>query len=72
MDTQEFITSINKLRLFNKDKWVYWHGIVNGYEVSLKSFNTWVQIITVALVQDSGPIDCSVSQFKEFLNKSVQ
>lgn len=72
MKTDEFVMTINKLRLLNKDKWVSWAGLVNGYEVSLKSFNTWVQIIHVGMVKDSGPMDCSIAEFKEFLSKAVQ
>ncbi len=72
MDTKEFIAIINKLRISNKDKWVSWSGLVNGYEVSLKSFNTWIQVINVGMVKDSGPMDCSIAEFKEFLSKAVQ
>ncbi len=72
MKTDEFVMTINKLRLLNKDKWIFWAGFVNGYEVSLKSFNTWIQVINVGMVKDSGPMDCSVSEFKEFLSKAVQ
>lgn len=72
MDTKEFIDTVNKARLLNKDKRITWSGLVNGYEVSLKVFNTWVQVIHVGLTKDSGPMDCTPKEFKEFLHKAVQ
>ena len=47
MNTQEFIKTINTLRLENKNKWYQWQGEVNGKQVALKGYNTWVQRLNV-------------------------
>lgn len=70
-NTDEFVKEINTIRLSNKDKWFTWSGMVNGYEVSLKAFNTWVQVINVGMVKESGPMDCTPKEFKQFLSSMV-
>lgn len=70
-NTEDFIKEVNTIRLSNKDKWYTWNGMVNGYEVSLKAFNTWVQIIHVGMIKDSGPMDCTPTEFKQFLSNMV-
>jgi hypothetical protein len=71
MTTQEFIETINKLRLGNKNKWYFYIGAVNGYSVQLKGYNTWIQAIHVDNMKASGPMDCTVKDFKEFLTQAI-
>ena len=70
-NTEDFIKEVNTIRLSNKDKWYSWAGMVNGYEVSLKAFNTWVQVINIGMIKESGPMDCTPKEFKQFLASMV-
>ena len=72
MNTQEFIKTINALRLGNKGSWYQWCGEVNNYNVSLKGYGTWVQRLKVDDVIHSGNMEVSVKEFKEFLNVCVK
>jgi len=38
---------VNDLRLANKGKWFYFSGMVEGKEVKIKCYNTWLQIFRV-------------------------
>ena len=71
MTTQEFIKTINALRLENKGKWYQWCGEVNNHDVSLKGYGTWVQRLEVDGVIYGGNMDVSVKEFKEFLSVCV-
>ena len=72
MTTQEFIKTINTLRLENKGNWYQWCGEVNNHYVSLKGYGTWVQRLTVDDTIHSGNMEVSVKEFKEFLSVSVK
>ena len=71
MNTQEFIKTVNTLRLDNKGRWYQWCGEVNNYEVSLKGYGTWVQRLKVDDTIYGGNMDISVKEFKEFLSFCV-
>ena len=71
MNTQEFIKTVNALRLDNKGRWYQWSGKVNNYDVSLKGYGTWVQRLKVDDTIHSGNMEVSVKEFKEFLNSCV-
>ena len=71
MNTQEFIKTVNTLRLDNKGGWYQWCGEVNDYDVSLKGYGTWVQRLKVDDTIHSGNMDVSVKEFKEFLSFCV-
>ena len=72
MNTQEFIKTVNALRLDNKSRWYQWCGEVNNNYVSLKGFGTWVQRLNVGDIVHSGNMDVSVKEFKEFLSFCVR
>ena len=72
MTTQEFIKTINALRLENKGNWYQWCGEVNNRDVSLKGYGTWVQRLKVDDVIHGGSMDVSVKEYKEFLSVSVK
>ena len=72
MTIQEFVKTINILRLENKGRWYQWQGEVNGKQVALKSYNTWVQRLKVGDITHSGNMDVSVKEFKEFLSACVK
>lgn len=71
MNTQEFIKTVNALRLEKKGKWYQWQGEVNGKQVALKGYDTWVQRLSVGSVWHGGNMDISVKEFKEFLHICV-
>ena len=71
MSTQEFIKTVNTLRLENKGRWYQWCGEVNNYDVSLKGYGTWVQRLKVGDTIYGGNMDISVKEFKEFLSFCV-
>ena len=72
MNTQEFIKTVNTLRLENKGRWYQWCGEVNNMQLSLKGYGTWVQRLKVDDVIHSGNMDVSVKEFKEFLSFCVR
>ena len=71
MNTQEFIKTANALRLENKGKWYQWQGEVNGKQMALKGYGTWVQRLSAGSVLYSSNMDMSVKEFKEFLHICV-
>ena len=71
MNTKEFVKAVNKLRLDNKNKWYQWIGIVNGKDVRLKGFGTWLQIFEIDGISHNGNMDISVKDFKEKLLSSA-
>ena len=71
MNTQEFIKTVNTLRLDNKGRWYQWCGEVNNHNVSLKGYGAWVQRLKVDDTIHSGNMDISVKEFKEFLSFCV-
>jgi hypothetical protein len=71
MKTQEFVQTINKLRLSNKNNWYAWQGKVNDRAVSLKGYNTWLQVFRVNELEACLPMEMSISDFKAELAKAV-
>jgi hypothetical protein len=71
MTKQEFLKKINKDRKANKDKWLFTMEEVEGCQVAVKSFNTWVQIMHSNGVKYSGPMDCSVKVFNAVLEDAL-
>ena len=72
MNTQEFIKTVNALRLENKGSWYQWCGEVNSRNVSLKGYGTWVQRLKVGDTIHSGNMEVSVKELKEFLSFCVK
>ena len=71
MNTQEFIKTVNALRLGSKGRWYQWCGEVNNSYISLKGYGTWVQRLKVDDTIHGGNMDVSVKEFKEFLSFCV-
>ena len=71
MNTSEFVKSVNKLRLNNKNKWYYWQGVVNGKNVSLKGFGTWLQIFNINGWNCANAMEQKVSCYKKHLENMV-
>ena len=69
MNREEFIKSVNANRLANKGSWWGWTGSIGNHEVRIKAYGTWVQRLQAGpgKFNDSGPAECSVKVFKEYL-----
>ena len=65
----EAVNQINKIRLQNKDKWVFLTAIVNGIKFKFKFYNTWIQIAEFGGLRDSSCMNISVKQFKNYLTE---
>ena len=63
------IKAFNKERRANKNKWVQFHGVIDGQPVAIKSYNTWIQVATFNGKRDSGPMDCTVSAMNHWLTQ---
>lgn len=67
MNTADFVKTVNKLRLANKNKWYVLAGTVNGCNFELKGFGTWLQVMMVAGCNAPNSMEQSVSEFKQHL-----
>lgn len=67
MNTVDFVKTVNKLRLDNKNKWYYLVGTVNGKDFKLKGFGTWLQIFKVNNWDCSNVMEQSVGDYKKHL-----
>ena len=68
----QFVYEFNKERKSSKNKWIEgFHRTVEGKCVSVKSYNTYIQILDCDGVRDSGPMDCSVKTMVEWLTKTI-
>lgn len=68
-DVETFVKTINKLRTSNKNKWYTWTGVVDGNDVKLKGYNTWLQVFKVKGIEYGGPMEVPVSKFKQLLKE---
>ena len=58
---------INKRRKSSKNKWYYDTTIINNHSVSIKGYNTWLQIFRVDGLNYSGQMDIKVGEYKKYL-----
>lgn len=72
MTKSEYVAYCNMKRKAYKNQWCSFTLIVEGLEVGIKFYNTWIQIISVNGIRTSGAMDCSVKCFNEELNKALQ
>ena len=71
-DTSDFVKELNKARLANKNKWIFYRGNVNGRRVEIKTYDTgYLQIMRVDDLHHNAPMDMKVGAWKEFIEKSV-
>ncbi len=78
MNKDEFIKMANQARKQNKNKWCFLTTTITGQgtsgngreiEVTLKNFNTWLQVYTVNGIDHSNCSDKPVKRYLEDLNK---
>jgi len=65
---QEFLKLINDTRKLHRQDWYSFNGYVNGKQVAVKGFGTWLQQYIVGEVNTSSGMEISVKQFNERLN----
>jgi hypothetical protein len=53
----------------NKEKWVYFRD--EDLKISYKSFNTWIQILSVDNIRYSNNMESSVKDYLTFLNECL-
>ena len=70
MNAKDFIAHINTLRKTNKGKW-YWFTSdnIDGKNIQLKGYGTWLQIYKVDGIDYYGLMDISVKDFTATLAK---
>lgn len=67
METNDFVKTVNSLRLANKNKWYFLSGTVNGCGFEIKGFGTWLQVIKINGINCANCMDQSVAEFKNHL-----
>lgn len=68
MNVDTFVKTIKQQRSDNKNKWFCWGGEVEGRQVQIKCYNTYLQIYRIDGVNHaSGSMDMKVKQFNEEL-----
>lgn len=72
MDKEQFLKLINNTRRKSKNKWYEFHATVEGRLITIKGFNTWLQIFKVDGIQQWSTMDCSVKQFNDDVIKGLE
>lgn len=72
MSTDEFIKEVNATRLGNKNRWFMWYGVVNGHDIEIKCYNTYLQIFNIDGMRAGGGMDMTIAQFKQVLRDGVE
>ena len=64
------VEKLNKMRLDNKNKWVFFHSVIDNKEIFYKAYNTYIQVLKIDQIDHAGACDIKVSQFKAHLNNA--
>lgn len=67
----DFIMAFNAKRRANKDKWICVKCNVMDVTVTIKSFNTWIQILRFANVNTSSAMDMRVVDMNQWLIETL-
>lgn len=72
-NTSDFVRDLNKARLQNKQKWIYYIGLVNGRRVEIKTFDCGdLQIVRVNGARaNNREYDLSVGAWKSEIEKAI-
>ena len=65
-----FTETFNKLRLANKDKWVFFQDMRQGKEISYKAFNTYIQVMQIDEINHAGSCGVKVGEFKAQIDRA--
>jgi hypothetical protein len=69
---ERIVNEINKFRLDNKNNWYEISLVYYDFNIHIKAFNTWLQIIRVyndnlLYYNHSGPMDINSTKFKSII-----
>ena len=67
---ENFTKEINAKR--KTGTWYSYAGVVEGKEIRIKGYKTWLQIFDIDGVDNSGCMDISVGAFNELLEAVVR
>jgi len=70
MYLQEFTKEIKQKRLTGN--WYNFVGVVEGKNIRLKGFKTWLQVYTINGIDNSNCMERSIKQFNNDLIKELQ
>jgi len=62
---EKFIKEVNAKR--KTGTWYQYVGIVDGKDIKIKGYKTWLQIFTIDGIDNSSCMDISVKAFNELL-----
>ena len=65
----EFIKQFNRERKANKGRWITFHGVVDGHDCWIKSYDTWIQRAEFRGLVDGTPCDCNVGEMNLWLSR---
>lgn len=63
----DFVKEMTKLKNANKNKWYTFTGTIDGKNIQLKGYGTWLQIYKVDGIDYGNAMEASVKAFKEAL-----
>lgn len=72
MTSQQWLTEVNNERKSNKNQWIFRCEYVDGKQVYLKSFNTYIQRYKVDDIDHTPPMGLNVGQWKTALIAGLQ
>lgn len=68
----DFVKEVNKIRLANKNKWVFIYADVDGVEVFIKNYGTYLQRYLVDHRRmESGRMGMSITTWKDELATGI-
>ena len=71
-DLDRFIKMVNKIRLEDKNKWYWLLAIVDGKDVKIKGYGTWLQIFKVNDIDFGWGAEVSVKDFKQNIREGIE
>jgi len=71
LTVKEFVKQANKERLSNKNIWHCVGATVNGRRVTMKYYNTWIQIMNIDSRKTFSPMEIKVGEFKTFITEAL-
>lgn len=72
IDIPTFIANLKTLRLSSKNQWYFFVGKVNGKQVSVKGYNTWLQHFIINGIRCDNPMDQSVKDMNKHIDTVCQ
>lgn len=71
-DKAELIADFHRERKANKGKWVFFKCTLKGNLISLKSYDTWIQVAFYNANRDGTPTNLTVKRLNGWLNNFLR